>query len=136
MIETLERYPLRPPSRRWRLPLLLFGVRRGTAYVELHPDRLVARFGWMTLRTRLDNIEGYRVTGPYRWYAALGARMSVRYKDLSFGTTAEGGVCVMFRDPVWLVWRHPALTVTVDDIPAFTAALERRGVRPAAEEPG
>lgn len=134
MTDSVERFPFRRPSRRWAIPLLVFGVREGTAYVELGRDRLVARFGWLTIRTPLSNIEAYRVTGPYRWWAAFGARMSVRYKDFSFATTAERGVCVTFRQPVRLVWRHPALTVTVDDIPAFTAALEARGIRSAHEE--
>jgi hypothetical protein len=113
----------------WVLPLLLFGVRRETAYVDLGEGRLLARFGRWRTETPIGNISGFLITGPYRWWAAIGLRRSVRNKDVSFGTTARGGVCLSFREPVRAGFFDTVeLTVTVADLDGFAAALRELGI--------
>jgi hypothetical protein len=88
--------------------------------------RFVARFGVLRLETPLSNIAGAHVTGPYRWWTAVGARLSLADDGLTFGTTSRGGVCVHFREPVKPVLgprAHSALTVTVADREGLVAAL-------------
>jgi hypothetical protein len=113
---------------RFRLPLAALGVTPATAHVTLTPDRLVACFGPWVCRTALSNVRAVSLTGPYRWYRAIGPRLSLADHGLTFGTTTTGGVCLQLRDPVpgidpiGLI-RHPNLTLTVADPQRFAAAL-------------
>jgi hypothetical protein len=88
--------------------------------------RFVARFGLLRVETPLTNIAGAHVTGPYRSWTAVGARLSLRDDGLTFGTTDHAGVCVHFRVPVRRVIGprdHSALTVTVADTEGLVRAL-------------
>ncbi|MBA3851417.1 MAG: hypothetical protein H0X59_03510 [Chloroflexi bacterium] len=122
-------YPLRVgPRQRWLL--LPFGVRRDNAWVRLDDEQFIARFGFFSLRTPLANIVRWEIKGPYRWFTALGVRLSIRGGDVTFGSSDHGGVRLDFREPVPLarVLKPPALSLTVDDLEGFAAELERRGI--------
>jgi hypothetical protein len=111
------------------LPLLLpFGVRPSKDGVTLTDDgRFVATFGLLRIETPLSNVEGAHVTSGYRWWTAIGARMSFVDDGLTFGTNNNAGVCVHFRERVGSRLRrsgHSALTVTVADLDGLTAALD------------
>jgi hypothetical protein len=125
-------FPLRAATP-WRWPLRLIGVRKGAAQVELGDDRLVARFGRLRVETAVANVCGYRVTGPYRWWRAIGPRGSVADHGFTFGTSTHGGICLCFREwvptPYVRGGRMEALTVTVDDLAGLARALEERGIR-------
>ena len=110
-------------------PLLrLFGVRAGSAFVEVTDD-FDAHFGRFRVRTPLSNIVSWRIEGPWRWITAIGVRLSIRHRDLTFGGSPRGGVRVDFRDPVRIGRiRIPALYVTVEDLVGLAAALEERGI--------
>lgn len=105
-------------------PLLLVP---GTQGVTLTDDgRFVAQFGPLRVNTPLANIAGAHVTGPFRWWTAVGARLSFRDDGLTFGTTNHAGVCVHFRQPVRRVIgprNHSALTVIVADCEGLVEAL-------------
>lgn len=113
------------------LPMLAaFGVTRGRAHVEVDED-LRVRFGLFSLSTPVSNVRALELTGPYRWYRAIGIRMSLADRGLTFGTTVAGGVCLLFRDPVagigpFRLVRHPGLTLTVADPPGFAAHMRER----------
>lgn len=128
MSSSVHRFPLRMRMP-WKLALMLWGVRPSTAYVDLMEDRLQIRYGPWRTATRLDNVARYDITGPYRWWAAIGPRRSVRNGDFSYGTSAHGGVCLTFHRAVrcWPV-RPTQLTVTVDDLEGFAAALQAAGI--------
>jgi len=122
-------YPLRVgPRQRWLL--LPWGVRRDNAWVRLDDEQFIARFGFFSLRTPLANIVRWEFKGPYRWFTALGVRLSIRGGDVTFGSSDHGGVRLDFREPVPLarVLKPPALSLTVDDLEGFAAELERRGI--------
>lgn len=122
-----RRFPIRL-GRRSRPLLLLFGVRSGNAYVDLG-DELDARFGFFRLKTPTTNITRWRIEGPWLWLTAIGVRMSVRHRDITFGGNHRGGVRVDFAErPRFTVFRPPALYVTVDDMDGFAAALAERGI--------
>ena len=115
-------------GRKSRLVLLLWGVRERNAYVELSDD-VFARFGFYSFRTPLANVARWRIEGPWRWITAIGVRMSVRHRDVSFSGTAAGGVRLDFKERVpWSIFHVPALYVGVDDLDAFAAALAARGI--------
>ena len=114
------------PRFRWLLAVM--GVRPATARVSITAHRLIARFGLWVCETPLTNVAGVEISGPYRWYTAIGARGSFVDRGLTFGSTPAGGVCVLFHEPVrGLVpfgsARHPGLTVTVADREGFADAL-------------
>jgi hypothetical protein len=125
---TTRRFPIFV-GRRSRFVLLLFGVRAGNAYVDLGDDELDAHFGFFRLRTPASNLASWRIEGPWLWITAIGVRMSIRHRDLTFGGTNRGGVRVDFKEPVALRGvRITALYVTVDDLEGFAAALAERGL--------
>jgi hypothetical protein len=71
------------------------------------------------------------VTGPYRWYTAIGVRGSFADSGLTFGSSTRGGVCVLFDEPVrgldpFGLRRHEGLTVTVARREELAASLRRR----------
>jgi hypothetical protein len=129
---TTERFPIRVGARS-RLPLrLFFGVRPDDAWIELGdaPDGEVqVSFGWAHFRTRLDNVDRWRIEGPWLWITAIGIRMSIRHHDVSFDGSPHGGVRLDFRSPVrWTIVRVPAIYVSADDLEALGAALAARGI--------
>jgi hypothetical protein len=112
------------------LPILLpFGFRGSKDGVTLSAaGDLDATFGLLALRTQLDNVEGSHITRDYRWWTAIGARMSFVDDGLTFGTNANAGVCIHFREKVSSTLRrkgHSALTVTVADLDGLVEALRR-----------
>ena len=112
------------------LPVLLpLGFRSSTHGVTVTDGGDVdVTFGVFTLRTRLDNIEGAHVTRGYRWWTAIGARLSFADDGLTFGTNADAGVCMHFRERVPSALRrkgHSALTVTVEDLDGLVETLSR-----------
>jgi hypothetical protein len=127
-----ETFPLRT-ERPWSWLLRLIGVRPGGAQVELtDDDRLLAVFGRFRVEAALANVCGYRLTGPYHWWKAIGPRGSLADQGFTFGTSASGGVCICFRDWVPSGYvrggRMEALTVTVEDPDGLARALEARGI--------
>ena len=69
-------------------------------------------------------MRGYRF-----WITAIGVRVSIRHRDVTFGGSPRGGVRVDFRDPVRLgPLRVPALYVTVEDLDGLAAVLAKHGI--------
>jgi hypothetical protein len=127
---TIERFAF-AHDRRFTAPLRLLGVRPDTCWVTLDDERFTARFGPWLLRTTVDNLADASVTGPYLWFKAIGPRGSFADGGATFGTSARGGACVRFHRPVGALlgeqrFRHPNLTVTVEDPDALVAAVRRR----------
>lgn len=115
---------------RFRPLLAAVGVVPAHAHVTVTTDRLLATFGPWTVETPLANVVDVCATGPYRAYRAIGTRLSLADRGLTFGTTTAGGVCVRFAEPVRGIdplglLRHPGLTVTVADPAGLVGALER-----------
>jgi hypothetical protein len=103
------------------------GAREGKHGVTLTEDgRFLATYGRLSLETPVSNVSGAHITEGYRWYSAIGARVSFVDDGLTFGTNHDRGVCVHFDDPVKRVIGfkdHSALTVTVDDCQGLVDAL-------------
>ncbi|WP_370962390.1 hypothetical protein [Amycolatopsis sp. cg9] len=105
----------------------LLGPRSG---LELDTGGLRVRFGPWLVETPLANLAGAEATGPFHPLRALGVRLSLADRGLTFGTTTRGGVCLRFREPVpgidpWGKLRHPGLTVTVAEPELVAAAINR-----------
>ena len=111
--------------------LLLFGVRgRSSAMVTLDAARLRARFGFFRATAAISDIERWDITGPYRWWRAVGVRKTLFKPELTFGGAAHGGVRVRFRSRVTIARLSVRdLYLTVDDLAGFGAALAARGIQ-------
>ena len=59
-----------------------------------------ATFGFLQLQTSVENIDHTEVTGPHRWYTAVGARLSLADDGLTFGTNHHLGLCVEFVEKI------------------------------------
>ena len=102
------------------------GVREGVDGVTLGDDALVATFGRKRVETPLANITRAHATLDYRWWKAVGMRLSFADDGLTFGTATHGGVCIHFDEKISAVLGrkdHSALTVTVDDLDGLIDAL-------------
>ena len=102
------------------------GVRPGTHGVTVDESTLRATYGLLSLQTPIGNVAGGHITEGYRWWTAIGARLSFVDDGLTFGTNTRRGVCVHFHDPVRRVIgprNHSALTVTVDDCEGLIEAI-------------
>ena len=121
------RFPIRLGAR--SRPLLrLFGATPGNSYLDLDGE-LDAHFGFFRVRTPISNLASWRIEGPWLWITAIGVRMSIRHRDLTFGGNQRGGVRIDFNEGVRVgPIRIPALYVTVGDLEGLGRALEERGV--------
>ncbi|HEX9683933.1 MAG TPA: hypothetical protein VGA13_12685 [Acidimicrobiales bacterium] len=112
---------------RYRLLSAAMGSRPGRDGVTLTDDgRFVATYGKRRLETALTNVSGAHITEGYRWWTAIGTRLSFVDDGLTFGTNVSRGVCVHFieRVPRVLGFKdHSALTVTVEDCEGLVDAL-------------
>lgn len=113
---------------RVRLALAAIGVRPSTCEVVVSDELFDVRYGLVRLQTPRSNLREASVTGPYDLLKAIGPRGSMVDHGATFGTNAERGVCVMFHEPVGALlgrrfFRHPGVTVTVDDPEGLVEAL-------------
>jgi hypothetical protein len=113
---------------RYRRILWCLGVTPGRSEVTIDDATFRARFGIWRLETRVANVRCAEETGPYTPLRAIGPHISLADRGLSFGSTARGGVCLRFHDPVpgretLGVVKHPGLTVTVAEPQALIDAI-------------
>lgn len=118
-------------DRRFTFVWWPLGVRSDRDGVTVDEDTFEAAYGRFTVRTPLDNIASVTQSGPYNPLKAIGLRLSLADSGLTMGTSADGGVCVTFHEPVQRVIGlrdHRGLTVTVADPQGLVDALHTRGV--------
>ena len=126
-----QRFPIRI-GRRSRSVVRLWSATPATSYAELDDGpgaALTVRFGRFRFQTPIDNLASWRIEGPFLWITAIGVRMSIRHRDVSFAGSPHGGVRIDFKERVrWGPLRVPAIYVGADDLVGFAAELERRGI--------
>ena len=120
----IKRFPYRL-DKRWAPLFFVLGV-DGEDGVEVSDDALVATYGRFRVETPLDNIDRTVVTGPHRWYTAVGLRLSLTDDGLTFGTNHISGLSISFVDKIPRVvgWKdHSMLWVSVADPAGLAAAI-------------
>ena len=126
-------------DRRYLPVLLPFLVRPSKDGVTLTDEgSFIATFGFLQVVTPLSNVVGAHLTQNYRWWTAVGARLSRADDGLTFGTNSRSGVCIHFEQKVPSRLRrsgHSALTVTVADLEGLIMALGGDDDQPGAPSP-
>lgn len=119
---------------RARAVLLLLGVTPGRSSVVVDDSTLRVRFGPWSLETPLANVAGTTVTGPFRFLRAVGIRVSLVDRGVTFGSSPAAGVCLQLREPVSLrlgrlsiPLKHPGVTVTVAEPQALASRMAAAG---------
>jgi hypothetical protein len=115
-------------DRRWTPLFVTLRVGADDGVTLTDDGRLRATYGWATVDTPLDNVDHTEISGPHRWYTAVGLRLSFTDDGLTFGTNHERGLCIGFVEPVPRVIglkRHSALWVSVADPEGLAAAIGR-----------
>ena len=122
-----QRFPYRL-DKRWKPLFAVLGVGDDDAVEVTDDGRLVATFGRVSVETPHDNVVRTSVSGPHRWYTAVGLRLSFADDGLTFGTNHEKGLCIEFREKIRRVIGfkdHSALWVSVADPEGLAAAIGR-----------
>lgn len=113
---------------RWKAMFVALRVGPDDGVTITDDGTLRATFGRVTVETPLANVDHTEITGPHRWYTAVGLRLSFADDGLTFGTNHHRGVCIAFVEPIPKVIgfrRHSALWVSVADPEGLVAAIGR-----------
>lgn len=124
----MAHFPFRFDNR-WKPLFAMLGV-TDTDGVSVTDTELVAKYGRFEVRTPLSNVAGAEITGPHRWYTAVGLRLSFSDDGVTFGTNHKRGVSIRFRKhiPKVVGFRdHSLLWVSVADCEGLVAALPPQG---------
>lgn len=122
---TSKHFPYRL-DQRWAPLFFVLGVSEDDG-VEISDDgEFIATFGRFRVKTAVDNIDHTLVTGPHRWYTAVGLRLSLTDDGLTFGTNHHKGLSIAFVEKIPRVIGlrdHSMLWVSVADPEGLAAAI-------------
>lgn len=113
-------------DKRWTPLFLLLGVTEEDGVDVSDEGALVATYGRSRVETTLDNVDHTVVTGPHRWYTAVGLRLSFTDDGITFGTNHHRGLSITFVDNIPKVIGpadHSTLWVSVADPEGLAAAI-------------
>ncbi len=112
---------------RYTALLRLAGITPARTSLTVDDEQLTARCGIFTLTTPLSNVAEASVTGPHQPLRAIGIRMSLADRGLTFGTSPHRMTCILFHEPVRVrpvdIVAHPGLSVSVDRPDELAALL-------------
>ncbi len=115
-------------DKRWFALFAVLGVNDQDGVHVTQDGDLLATFGRVKVETPLSNVTHTAVTGPHRWYTAVGLRLSFSDDGLTFGTNHRKGLCIEFREKIPKVIglrEHSSLWVSVADPEGLAAAIDR-----------
>ena len=113
-------------DKRWNALFFALGVDDKDGVTINSKGELIATFGRFKVKTTLDNIDHTLVTGPHRWYTAVGLRLSLADDGLTFGTNHRKGLSIAFVEKIPKVIgfrKHSTLWVSVADPEGLAAAI-------------
>ena len=115
-------------DKRWTPLFLVLGVSETDGVQITAKGELIATFGWFKVKTTLDNIDHTTITGPHRWYTAVGLRLGLTDDGITFGTNHRKGLSIAFvrKIPKVIGFRkHSTLWVSVADPEGLAKAIGR-----------
>jgi hypothetical protein len=87
-------------DRRWAPTFMTLRVKKTDGVTLTADGTLRATYGHFKVETPLTNVAHTEVTGPHRWYTAVGLRLSRVDNGITFGTNHRSGLCIAFVEPV------------------------------------
>jgi hypothetical protein len=111
---------------RWAAVFTVLRLRDTDGVTVGDDGSLVATYGRVRIDTTVDNVDHVLVTGPHRWYTAVGLRLSFADDGVTFGTNHYRGLCIAFVERVPKVIGfadHSALWVSVADPEGLAVAI-------------
>lgn len=115
-------------DKRWFALFAVLGVNDQDGVHVTQDGSLLATFGRVKVEAPLSNVTHTAVTGPHRWYTAVGLRLSFSDDGLTFGTNHRKGLCIEFREKIPKVIglrEHSSLWVSVADPEGLATAIDR-----------
>lgn len=115
-------------DQRWKPLFVALRLSESDGVTITDDGVLRATYGWARVETPLSNVDHTDISGPHRWYTAVGIRLSFADDGVTFGTNHRRGVCIGFVDrirPVIGPRRHSALWVSVADPDGLVEAIGR-----------
>ena len=116
-------------DKRWTVLFLALGVSDKDGVTITGKGELIATFGRFKVKTTVANVDHTLVTGPHRWYMAVGLRLSFTDDGLTFGTNHRKGLSIAFIDKIPKIIgfkKHSTLWVSVADPEGLAAAIEAK----------
>ena len=116
-------------DKRWSALFLALGVRAADGVTVSADGDLIATYGRFKVKTTLDNVDHTEITGPHRWYTAVGLRLSLSDDGITFGTNHRKGLSIAFVKKVPRVIgfrKHSTLWVSVADPAGLAEAIAQR----------
>jgi hypothetical protein len=113
-------------DKRWTPLFITLGINKNDGVTITSKGELLATFGRFKVATTLKNVKATEITGPHRWYTAVGLRLSLTDDGITFGTNHQKGVSIVFREKVPRVVgfkEHSMLWVSVADPEGLVAAI-------------
>ena len=120
-----KHFPYRLDNR-WIALFLTLGVGKKDGVTLTGNGELIATFGRFKVKTTLDNVDHTKITGPHRWYTAVGLRLSLADDGVTFGTNHHKGVSIVFKKKIPRVIgfkKHSMLWVSVADPEGLVKAI-------------
>ncbi|MGH3611848.1 MAG: hypothetical protein ACRDRK_04380 [Pseudonocardia sp.] len=110
--------------------LRILGVWSADSGVRVDDDVLDITYGPWRLTTPIHNLASADVDGPYSPWRAIGPRLSLADRGLTFGSNTKVGACIRFHHPVPGIeptglLLHPSVTVTVERPDLLVRCLRR-----------
>lgn len=105
---------------------MALGVKKTDGVSIYDNGDVVATFGRFKVKTKKDNVSRTQVTGPHRWYTAVGLRLSLADDSITFGTNHKKGLSIEFVQKVPRVIgfrKHSTLWVSVADPEGLATAI-------------
>lgn len=112
---------------RWKALMFALGVGEKDGVTISGDGLMTITFGRATVTTPISNVDHSTISGPHRWYTAVGLRISFADDGLTFGTNHRRGLCIEFVEPLPKVigFRdHSALWVSVADPEGLARAID------------
>ena len=113
-------------DKRWSALFFALGVRKSDGVTITDTGELIASFGLFKVKTTLANVDHTEITGPHRWYTAVGLRLSMTDDGITFGTNHHKGLSIAFVKKIPRVIgfrKHSLLWVSVADPEGLAAAI-------------
>ena len=125
-------FAFQPPLDTWARWFAIVPTR---SFVRIDDHGFEAVYGPWRVATTWSNVRGVERSGPYRpWKIAGPVRVSWADRGITMAATTAEGVCLRLHEPVpgldpFGLFRHPAVTLGVEDVDRFVQSVERRRER-------